>query len=398
LSRYAGALAPQAGGNLRVPSQLSPPLPFDTIVLVFVFIFPLYFGSQFYMMAVMNERIGRQGEALLSSPAKPAAIVVGKALPYACGMLLFSAGVTAYLRAPPVILAALVPVILLFLGAALIIGMVSRSFRELSFLSIFFSTVATSYLFFPSIFANIHSIALVSPLTLIVLSIQGTGFTGIEYVYSTALFFVAGTVLFSLGIVNFREEPLFSYERIIPKLRDFLGAWIPDRHRMLSLVFLGAAVIPFVFLVQMMLLVLVFNLPLSLSLPLLLVSAAFVEELAKSTVLAAAVHRFPSFLSWRTLAVASCAIAAGFLIGEKLLLLVSLSEITGSVFGTILFTSLQALWLPFLLHATGVLSVGAGMKAGLTLGKPRLGFVTGLVLATAVHFLYNAAILRGWLI
>ncbi len=51
--------------------------------------------------------------------------------------------------------------------------MLSRSFKELSFVSIFFSTVATSYLFFPSIFANVHVISLISPLTLIVLSTAG---------------------------------------------------------------------------------------------------------------------------------------------------------------------------------------------------------------------------------
>jgi ABC-type Na+ efflux pump permease subunit len=34
-------------GDFKTPSQLSPPLPFDSIILVFIFIFPLYFTSQF---------------------------------------------------------------------------------------------------------------------------------------------------------------------------------------------------------------------------------------------------------------------------------------------------------------------------------------------------------------
>ena len=54
-------------GPFVTPDQLSPPLPFDSIILVFVFIFPLYFTSQFFMMSIMNERIERQGEPLLSS-------------------------------------------------------------------------------------------------------------------------------------------------------------------------------------------------------------------------------------------------------------------------------------------------------------------------------------------
>jgi ABC-type Na+ efflux pump permease subunit len=60
LSRYTESLATSTGmGNFKTPSQLSPPLPFDSIILVFVFIFPLYFTSQFFMMSIMNESSGR---------------------------------------------------------------------------------------------------------------------------------------------------------------------------------------------------------------------------------------------------------------------------------------------------------------------------------------------------
>jgi hypothetical protein len=89
-------------------------------------------------------------------------------------MLALSAALTLYIKAPLTIILPLVPVILFFLANALAIGMVSRSFKELSFISIFFSTVATSYLFFPSIFANVHVIAMISPLTLIIFTLQGT--------------------------------------------------------------------------------------------------------------------------------------------------------------------------------------------------------------------------------
>ncbi|WP_245618558.1 ABC transporter permease [Methanogenium cariaci] len=150
-------------GDFKTPSQLTPPLPFDAIVLVFVFIFPLYFTSQFYMMSVMNERIERRGEVLLSSPLRPSAIVIGKMLPYLVVMIAVTAILSLTTGETAVVLAAVFPVILFFLAAALLIGMAARSFKELSFISIFFSTIATSYLFFPSIFANIHVISLISP-------------------------------------------------------------------------------------------------------------------------------------------------------------------------------------------------------------------------------------------
>ena len=89
LGRYTNLLSQQeALGELRIPSMLSPPLPFDTIIFIFVFIFPLYFTSQFFMMSIMNERTLRQGEALIASPVRPVILVLGKMLPYAVGMIL----------------------------------------------------------------------------------------------------------------------------------------------------------------------------------------------------------------------------------------------------------------------------------------------------------------------
>ena len=118
LSRYTDVLRNGGGGEFRTPAQLSPPLPFDSIVLIFVFVFPLYFTSQFFMMAVMNERIDRRGEALLASPVHPALVLLGKGLPYLAGMLLVSTVLLLVLGAPLVILAVLLPVILFFLAAA----------------------------------------------------------------------------------------------------------------------------------------------------------------------------------------------------------------------------------------------------------------------------------------
>ncbi|WP_245618556.1 hypothetical protein [Methanogenium cariaci] len=46
----------------------------------------------------------------------------------------------------------------------------------------------------------------------------------------------------------------------------------------------------------------------------------------------------------------------GFLLGEKLLLFATLAQISESIFGAALFTSLQVLWLPLTLHFTGASS------------------------------------------
>ncbi|MCK9580346.1 MAG: PrsW family intramembrane metalloprotease [Methanoregula sp.] len=394
ISRYTDVLSSGSStmGSFKTPAQLSPPLPFDSIILIFVFVFPLYFTSQFFMMSIMNERIERKGEILLSTPVKTSSIIIGKMLPYFIGMVAICAGLTFWIGASPIIMLPLIPVIIFFLANALIIGMVSRSFKELSFISIFFSTVATSYLFFPSIFANVHIISLVSPLTLIVFTLQGTAWTLTDYLYSTSLFWLTGAVLFYIAAKNFKEERLFSEKSLVSRMREFLSEVIPEKRPFLSLFLITGFSIPFIFMVQLMCLVLFFNLPMPYSLILLLMFAALVEEIAKGVGIYTLYVRDPEFFSTRNLLFACAATALGFLIGEKLLLFVTLAQITESVFGSILFLSIGALWLPLLLHFVCVLIVATCLKYG-----GRKWFVPGLGIAMVVHCLYNLYFILGWL-
>ena len=393
IARYTNLFTQQPSySSFKTPSQLSPSLPFDSIIFVFVFIFPLYFTSQFFMMSIMNERIERKGEILLSSPMHPFVIIAGKMLPYLAGMLITSVGVILSARASLIILLPLLPVILFFLASALLIGMLSRSFKELSFISIFFSTIATSYLFFPSIFANVHVVSLVSPLTLIILQLQGTGFSAMDYLYSTSLFYLTSGVLLYVGAVNFNAERLFDLSPFLPRIRVFTTSSLSREHPYRSLILFNIFLIPFIFMLQMMALVLFFNLPMPLSLVLLIVLAAFVEELAKSIgVYSLFAGEIPT-LPLSTIVYASAVTAIGFLLGEKLFLLAMLSQITDSVFGSILFLQQGALllWMPLLLHFTGVLIVTLAIRTG-----GRRWYFPGILAATAVHSLYNLYFILG---
>lgn len=392
VSRYTDVLSGEpADLAFKTPSQLSPPLPFDSIILIFVFIFPLYFTSQFFMMSIMNERVDRKGEILLTTPVRPAHIIAGKALPYLVMMLAVSLALTLANGAPLEIMLPLLPVILFFLAFALFIGMVSRSFKELSFLSIFFSTVATSYLFFPSIFANVHVISLISPLTLIVLQVQGEGFGAMEYLYATSLFWLTSAVLFALCTANFTEERLFAHTRLLTTLRGFVSSALSPRRPHLSAFVAAGCAIPFVFMAQLMLLVLLFNLPMPLSLVSLMAGAAFIEECAKALPLYALARQSPGMLTWPRVASLGAAIALGFLAGEKALLLATLAQISESVFGAVLFSSLQVLWIPLTLHVTGIAITGAALMLG-----GRRALLPGLLAASLVHLLYNLSIIMGW--
>ncbi len=393
VGRYSGLLAQQEEtmGDYRIPSMLSPPLPFDTIIFIFIFIFPLYFTSQFFMMSIMNERTLRQGEALVASPVRPAIIIFGKMLPYAIGMVILVLAILFSISAPLSAIPPLIPVILFFLAFALFIGIIARSYKELSFISIFFSTIATSYLFFPSIFANIHIVSLLSPITLVIHALDGTGYTETDYLYATSLFYLVSLILFTVCIKNFHEEQIFTEKNLFAKISSCLGSMIPAKTWPLSLLVISALTIPFVFMAQMMYLVLFFNLPMPASLIMIMILAALTEEIAKAAGLIGLINMNPDIFSWKVLGIAAIAIAAGFLLGEKLLLFITLSQISDSVFGAILFLSLGLLWMPFLLHAVTVFCTGLSLKFGGTRSLP-----VGIALATMVHCTYNLILLRGW--
>ncbi|MDK2890739.1 MAG: hypothetical protein PWR21_1371, partial [Methanoculleus sp.] len=75
------------------------------------------------------------------------------------------------------------------------------------------------------------------------------------------------------------------------------------------------------------------------------------------------------------------------------LLFATLAQITESIFGSVLFLSLQVLWMPLLLHITGVLVTG-----GFLLLWGRRAYGPGLVAASVVHSLYNLHFLMGALL
>lgn len=391
ISRYAEMFKEEPDlGRFKTPAQMTPDLPFDSLIYVFAFIFPLYFTSQFYMMAIANERVERRGEALLSTPAGPLAIIIGKAIPYFLLMLAVSTAIALLTGGSFLVLLPLLPVIVFFLAAALLIGMMARSFRELSFISIFFSTVITSYLFFPSIFANVHAISRISPLTLVVLQFEGTGFSAADYLYATALFWLSSAAVLWLCVRNFNEERLFSMESPTSRIISFVRGAMVREHPITSLVAFNTCIIPIVFMVQLMYLVLLFNIPIPFSIVLLILLSAATEEAAKSIGIIAVLRGTPGRFTWKNLLLAAAATGLGFLIGEKLLLLVTVAQVADSVFGAVLFSGIGLLWMPFLLHTGGAFIVGAAVKTG-----GRRMYLPGLVIATGVHALYNLILVGG---
>ncbi len=372
--------------TLATPSHFNPPIPFKSVVLSFIFIFPIYFIAQFFSSSIMEERVKRKGELLLVSPLSSSQIVLGKLLPYLLITLVMVAGMTFKLGGSPWIILILLPVSLMFLSTAFFGAIIARSFKELSFVLIFLSVFLSGYIFFPAMFANIHAISIISPITLVVKMLENEPVSISEYLFSTTPFYLVSTLVFMFGIFIYREEDLFTQKSIRGKLLDSLREFIARVPN--PLFFLSIALLPLAFSIQLMLIVLMFNVPLRIGILVFIILAALIEEVVKSVGIYTVFSEKSAKVTTASALKFGILSGAGFFVGEKVLLLVVVASIAGSVFGSVMGIGL--LVFPLLLHISSTTAASLSMRY---LGTKN--YLASLVLASVIHASYNLYLVRG---
>ncbi|MFY4812122.1 PrsW family intramembrane metalloprotease [Haloarcula sp. AONF1] len=406
-----GAIGARLTGDVQggTPSDISPPFPFESLVLAFLYIVPMNFVIQAYGSSMLSERLNRRGELLLVTPASRGDIIGGKTLPYLAGAVGVAALITAALRfgniAPAgsyVAVLAVVPLVVLFLSATFCGAMFARSFKELTFVTVTITVTLTSYAFVPAIFTDVTPIALISPLTLVVLDLTGQSVGLSSFVFSTVPPLLTGLVLFGLGAGLYREEDMFTQRPIPLKVLDALAGGINSRRSALkmSIVLLPLvivaelAAIAFLFVLDSVSLN-VFGTNQSLGIVLVLGVIVVIEELAKSLHVYAGYEHARYERTLRSALGVGALSGLGFFIGEKGLLIARLSDLESLPIGEAALqgATLPAglpLWvagllflLPLALHTVtaAISSVGAS--------RGRRAYVAALTVAIVIHFAYN---------
>ncbi len=390
-----GIAAPVVGGDAQAetPGAISPPFPFESLVLAFLFVVPMNFVIQAYGSTIMDERIKRRGELLLVSPASRYEIVAGKTLPYLGGLVAIATVIALVVGGGPLSVAAAIPIALLFLSATFVGAMLARSFKELTFVTVTISVFLTTYTFVPAIFTDVTPIALISPLTIVVMDLQGEPVRLVEYLFSTGPFYASSAVFFLLGIGLYREEDMFDQKPVPAKLLDAIAGRV---HGYRSVFALPILFIPFVFAAQLLTISLLFAIPEWASLPAIIVLAAAIEEFAKS------IHVYAGFARSRfeatlKLGVVLGAIAGvGFFVGEKVTHVAQFVGLPGltegaAAFGPALSGSplvVLAIFLaPLALHVVTAIISAVGASRGL------VAYAVGFLVATVVHAAYNLGVI-----
>nr|WP_207890154.1 PrsW family glutamic-type intramembrane protease [Natrarchaeobius chitinivorans] len=402
-----GLQVPDVGGTVAeqstpgTPETLSPPFPFQSLVLAFLFIVPMNFLIQAYGSTIMDERIKRRGELLLVSPSSRYEIVAGKTLPYVLGLVAIVVATAAVIGGGVLSVAAAIPIALVFLGSTFAGAMLARSFKELTFVTVTISVFLTTYTFVPAIFTDVTPIALISPLTLVVMDLQGDPVAVGEYLFSTIPFYLSALVLFLLGIGIYREEDMFAQKPIPAKVVDAITSQIDAIssrvHAYWSPFALSILFIPFVFAAQLLAVALLFVVPEAIALPVMFIIAAVIEEFAKSIHVYAGFARGRFESSIRVAVVVGALSGLGFFVGEKIThvgQLVGLPELTISMaaFGPELSSDLSVALLLALFLAPLVLHVVTATVSAVGARRGPATYAAALVVATLVHALYNLGV------
>jgi ABC-type Na+ efflux pump permease subunit len=349
------------------------------------------FVIQAYGSSILEERINRRGELLLVAPVERVDIVAGKTLPYLLAALAVIVAIAVAVGGGALSVLAVVPIALTFLAATFVGAMFARSFKELTFLTVTISVGLTSYVFVPAIFATVTPIALISPLTLVVMELQGEAVGLGAYAFSTAAFYLGAGVLFGLGVGVYREEDMFTQKPVPQKILDALDVRLDG---LASVGLLTALFIPFVFIAELLAIAVLFVIPVELSIPLLLVVIAAIEEVAKS------IHVYAGFESARFSRTDRVALAVGaasgigFFLAEKLTAVAQVVGLPELAVGEAVFTpagvtpsaTLALLAAPLVLHV-----VTAGVSA-LGARRDRRRYLLALGVATVLHAGYNLGV------
>ncbi|MEA3202985.1 MAG: hypothetical protein QOI63_651 [Thermoplasmata archaeon] len=365
------------------PADVNPPFPVRSLLLAFAYLIPMNFIAQLYAGSLLGERIRHRGLLVLTAPLSPARVLLGRSLPYLGAGLAVLVGSSLLVGAGPLGWLAALPIVAFVLAAALVLGLVARSERELTFLLTGTTTMFSTFLFLPAVFAALPPVAFLSPVSVLSASIEGRAVAWGPFLYATVPLALATLALFLVGTALFREETLFSQQGLARKVAQSVARWTRTRR---GLLIAGILLVPFALALEMFVLAMVIPLGLVAAFPAFVVGAALLEESLKML----ATRARPGRSGWKS----GLWVGAGFFAGEKIALVVALAGFGSLQLGIPTLRLLGVQGPVWLLVAPLVLHMAAAAVAGLGKGRKTWGPVTWLA-AVLLHALYNVAVVAG---
>jgi ABC-type Na+ efflux pump permease subunit len=343
-----------------LPDEIEAPSLLEKLIVAFIFVIPSYFTVQIFSSSFLEDKLSRRLEVLLSA-TNSLSITYGKLIPYFLASLFITFSISAAFG-KPFAFVFVIPVVFFLFSAQAFIIMLSRSYREATFLLLVTSLLITIYVFIPAVFSGSIPVSKISPVTLMLNYLEGLDVGLDEALLSFSHLLLMSFVLFYLSAKSLNPE--ISYHRsILGKMLLLAESVITKPWHSFLFAVLS---IPFALMAEFFLIIILFVLPPDLAIPALILAVALVEEMLKGVIISAKPDLQNATLT-----------ALGFFTGEKLLLLFALSrEYSIAFLG-------QYLFLPLILHVATAL---------LFIYTYRFGFRSALMSASTLHFTYNYAV------
>jgi len=193
--KVIGVESPKKQGYL-LPENLQPPILFEKFAYAFMLTLPFYFIAQVFSSSFMEDKVKRRFDVLLSVISENQ-VLIGKVLPYMAIGLVLSTSI-AFIFGNILIIPLTLSILILMLSIDSFLVFLSRSYKELSFLSIVVTLIVTSYLFIPAVFSFIPMSNL-SPVTILVKCLSGEE---IDYSYVLLSLLHLSNDVFSSVLLN----------------------------------------------------------------------------------------------------------------------------------------------------------------------------------------------------
>jgi hypothetical protein len=376
------------------PDDLNPFDQLRTLFLVIFMTIPVSMISVIFSNSFISEKINKRGIFFLVSPVKAGEVIIGKVLPYLASS--YMAGLLIILSATTVFKEVLmssiifISILIVYLAIGFLCAMLSRSHKELSFLSIFFISLYSCYLLIPSFMVNISFISLASPLSVIVKLFQHETIGLKLFLFSVIPTLIAGLSMFVFGSKLFNDEDMFSYKSIKNKIVSALAA-IVNKPWQLGLISFFS--VPFVYLIELMILVFLLGLRFSESSFLFIFFAALTEEFLRNSGIYAILKSKKFSKKAGDIFKYAVITGLGFFIAEKSIFFITITPFLKAysylnlsfeipAFGFIIGSLIASVFTVLIIHI--FLSFVFGM-----LYKKYRSFGVALLISSILHFLIN---------
>jgi hypothetical protein len=345
----------------------------------------------------MDEKTNKKGILLFVAPIKRITILFEKTLLYyipalVIGLLL---GLLAHVKPSYYIMYFIViqSLLLSYFSISMFIGVVARSFKELSFLGVFSVSMYSLIIFIPVFLINFSRASLASPLSSLVLILSNSQISFYDVLFSTLPHFLLSLGLFYVAYSLYHPETFFNYETITGKIISFYRITLKSG---INYLISGFISVYFGYLIELLLVLFYVASQKKFMIYIVLFGSALIEEYIRNYpmyvdyLISSKHHKKQSIKqsikqltkqSNSRIALNSFLVALGFFLAEKLVLTISIDPFTRG-FNLIYYTFLI---IPLIVHF--VLTYTYSLLVRRLKSHSLSALCTGII-----HFAFNIAV------